>query len=185
MLGRRRDPTPIEPLFRAHFDAILRYAACRVGRDAALDVASETFVQALSSIDRLDPDRDPAPWLYGIATNVLRHYRRAEGRRTRAYATFALRSELADGASESNHLENDSAAQLVDGLGRLEPGAREALLLFAWADLTYDEIASALGIPVGTVRSRIHRAREALRDALRGAAPDDGRRMAIALKEEM
>lgn len=185
MLGRKRDPTLIEPLFRAHFDAIFRYATCRVGRDAALDVASETFLQALRSIDRLEPGRDPAPWLYGIATNVLRHYRRAEGRRTRAYATFALRNERADGASESNHLENDSAAQLVDGLERLESGARETLLLFAWAELTYDEIASALGIPVGTVRSRIHRAREALRDVVRDAAPDNDRRMTIALKEEI
>jgi RNA polymerase sigma-70 factor (ECF subfamily) len=163
---RRLDPAPIEPLYRAHFDAIYRYASCRVGRDAALDVAAETFAQALRSLGRLDPDRDARAWLFGIAANVLRHHRRSEARRLRAYKAIETKggadtSALSQGGGEAQQRE-----RLVDALSALEAGDREALLLLAWADLSYDEIAEALGVPVGTVRSRIHRARRLLRSAL-------------------
>jgi RNA polymerase sigma-70 factor (ECF subfamily) len=163
MIRRRTDPAPIEPLFRAHFDAIFRYASCRVGRDAALDVASETFAQALRSIGRLDPDREPRPWLFGIAANVLRHHSRAEARRLGAYA----RVERPTGPSSrgDEHMTDHSGA-IVEALSALTPEDRETILLFAWADLSYDEIADALGIPVGTVRSRINRARRLLRNSL-------------------
>lgn len=160
---RKRDPSAIEPLYRAHFDAIFRYTACRVGRDVAMDVTSETFAQALRSFDRLDTQRDARAWLFGVATNVLRHHRRAEVRRLRAYERAAqLRGETASGPDSVDPRQAD----LIAALGDLEPGDREALLLFAWADLSYDEIAEALAVPTGTVRSRIHRARRALRAAL-------------------
>src|SRR6476619_7141059 len=85
----RRTPSPraIEGLFLDHFGSIYRFAACRVGRDAAFDIAAETFAQALRSLDRLDAERDARAWLFGIATNVLGHHRRAEQRRFRAYMT--------------------------------------------------------------------------------------------------
>ena len=163
----RRTPSPdaIEGLFNAHFGSIYRFAACRVGRDAALDVAAETFAQALRNIDRFDPGRDGRPWLFGIATNVLRHYRRAEERRIRAYATVA---NLHGPSQADGHVEEaeNQRAPLVEALVTLEARDREALLLFAWAELSYDEIAAALGIPLGTVRSRIHRARRLLRESL-------------------
>ena len=158
---RRSDLSPIEPLFRAHFDAIYRYAACRVGRDTAVDVAAETFAQALRSVARFDPDRDPRAWLFGVASNVLRHHRRAERRRLRAYSRAAeIDTRVEDGDSVGD------GDRLIGGLARLEPRDRETILLFAWAELSYEEIAKALDIPVGTVRSRIHRARHALRLAL-------------------
>lgn len=160
---RRRDPSAIEPLYRAHFDAIFRYAACRVGRDVALDVTSETFAQALRSLDRLDMQRDARAWLFGVATNVLRHHRRAEGRRLRAYEQATQLREETGAATDQVDAQQ---VELVAALGDLEPVDREALLLFAWADLTYDQIAEALEVPVGTVRSRIFRARRALRSEL-------------------
>ena len=162
---RRNDPARIEPLYRAHFDAIFRFAACRVGRDAALDVAAETFAQALRRIDRLDPARDPRPWLFGVAVNVLRHHHRAERRRLAAYARAG-----ADGATTFGAVD-PTRTHVADALLRLDPRDRDALLLLAWADLSYEGIADALGVPVGTVRSRIHRARRLLRAALTEAAP--------------
>jgi RNA polymerase sigma factor (sigma-70 family) len=162
---RREDPRRIEPLYRAHFDAIFRFAACRVGRDAALDVAAETFAQALRRIDRLDPARDARPWLFGVAVNVLRHHHRTERRRLAAYARAQ--------ASELHHAHEVCGrdAGVADALLELQPGDRDALLLFAWADLSYEEIAAALDIPVGTVRSRINRARRLLRAALTTPEP--------------
>jgi RNA polymerase sigma-70 factor (ECF subfamily) len=161
----RRDPAPIEPLYRAHFDAIYRYASCRVGREAALDVAAETFTQALRSRGRLDPERDARAWLFGIAANVLRHHRRAEARRLIAYA----RAGVQEGArTRSGSYEDGSERRelLINALIALAPGDREAILLLAWADLSYDEIAAALRVPVGTVRSRINRARRLMQSAL-------------------
>jgi RNA polymerase sigma-70 factor (ECF subfamily) len=163
MIRRSADPSPIEPLFRAHFDAIHRFAACRVGPDAALDVAAETFAQALRSAARIDPERDARAWLFGVAANVLRHHRRAEMRRIRAYARAVDRGRLREGGDG-----DDGAARerLVEALEGLDARDRETLLLFAWADLSYEQIAIALGVPVGTVRSRIHRARRSLRAVL-------------------
>jgi RNA polymerase sigma factor (sigma-70 family) len=170
----RTDPSPIEPLYRAHFDAIFRYAACRVGRETALDVAAETFAQALRSLSRLDTQRDPRPWLFGIAANVLRHHRRAESRRLRAYERAG-----GDEATLAPDPAGPGRRPLVEALATLHPGDREALLLFAWADLSYDEVGAALQIPVGTVRSRINRARRILRAAL--ATDHDAAHPALSL----
>ena len=179
---RQRDAASIEPLYRAHFDAIYRFASCRVGRDVALDVAAETFHQALRSLDRLDPERDARAWLFGIATNVLRHHRRSEVRRLRAYErASALKTN--DATSPSHEGASESHTLLIGALSELEPRDRETLLLLVWADLSYDEIAGALDVPIGTVRSRINRARHRLRAAL--APVDDGRLdQAIAVGEE-
>jgi RNA polymerase sigma-70 factor (ECF subfamily) len=168
MVRGRRDPAPIEPLYRAHFDAIYRYASCRVGRDVALDVAAETFTQALRSLGRLDPGSDVRAWLFGIAANVLRHHRRTEARRLRAFVQAGSHED----ASAPSRPDEDCwelRELLIEGLGELKSRDREAILLLAWADLSYDEIAEALGVPVGTVRSRINRARRVMQAALNRA----------------
>ena len=166
MLRRTRSPEPIEGLFVAHFGSIYRFAACRVGRDAALDIAAETFAQALRSAERMDPERDARAWLFGIANNVIRHHRRAEERRIRAYAAVERQPGAQGRNGRPPESENVLRARLVEGLVRLDARDRETLLLFAWADLSYEEIAAALEIPLGTVRSRIHRARHILRESL-------------------
>ena len=183
MVRSGRDPAPIEPLFRAHFDAIFRYAAYRIGRDAALDVASETFAQALRSLGALDPERDARAWLFGIAGNLLRHHRRAELRRLRAYARAAAPKDAGSWFDETGtgKLTRDS---LVEALAGLDARDRDALLLFAWADLSYHEIADAMAIPVGTVRSRIHRARQAVRAAVGNAASSEHLAPTIAVPKE-
>jgi RNA polymerase sigma factor (sigma-70 family) len=161
----------MEALFADHFDLIYRFAARRVGRDAALDVAAETFAQAVCGADRLDPARDARAWLFGIASNVIRRHRRAEERRIRAYAAVEQQSDAQGLNGRPAQPESLLRARLVEGLMRLDAGDRDALLLFAWADLSYEEVAAALEIPLGTVRSRIHRARHALRESLGDGVP--------------
>ena len=183
MFRRVRTPHAIEALFADHFDAIYRFAVHRVGRDAAADVAAETFAQALRSADRMDPTRDGRAWLFGIASNVIRHHRRAEERRIRAYATVE-RHSVAAGTNGHPESEMLLRARLVDALVQLDARDREALLLFAWADLTYEEIATALKIPLGTVRSRIHRARRVLRGSAGDSSPLSSGELAVAGREE-
>jgi RNA polymerase sigma factor (sigma-70 family) len=163
---RRATPEPIEELFTAHFAAIYRFAAGRVGQDAAVDIAAETFAQALRSVNRLDPARDARAWLFGIANNVIRHHRRAEQRRMRAYAAAAGQPDRRPNANGNAADQSTQRARLVEALVGLDVGDRETLLLLAWADLSYDEIAIALNVPLGTVRSRIHRARRVIRESL-------------------
>ena len=183
MFRHTRRPDAIEALFADHFDPIYRFAVCRVGRDTAADIAAETFAQALRSADRLDPARDARPWLFGIATNVIRHHRRAEERRIRAYAAVERQSDV---ASRNGHPESEIVvrSRLVEALVHLEARDREALLLFAWADLSYEEIATALQIPVGTVRSTIHRARRVLRENLADGGESSSGGLPIAVGEE-
>jgi RNA polymerase sigma factor (sigma-70 family) len=183
MFRRVRTPHAIEALFADHFDAIYRFATCRVGLDAAADIAAETFAQALRSAERMDPARDARPWLFGIASNVIRHHRRAEQRRIRGYVAAEHQYDVVggNGRPESEILLR---THLVDALARLDARDRDALLLFAWADLTYDEIATALGIPIGTVRSRINRARRIVREGLGDSGVSNSGELVVAAREE-
>jgi RNA polymerase sigma-70 factor (ECF subfamily) len=107
------------------------------------------------------------PWLYGIAANLVRHRWRKERRMLRAYAHTGVDPVL-DG--EDTAIERVDAEvrkrDLADALAALRPDEREILLLHAWADLTDSEIAAALGLPVGTVKSRLSRTRDRLRNQL-------------------
>jgi RNA polymerase sigma-70 factor (ECF subfamily) len=165
----RVEPVEFAAIFDRHFDAIHRYLARRVGSVLADDLASETFTIAFDIRGRYDLSRpDARPWLFGIATNLVRHHRRGEVRRLNAYARLDRSSET--GADLDGIADRLDAARLgkdlADALSRIPARDRDALLLFAWADLRYEEIAVALGIPVGTVRSRLHRARQRLRELL-------------------
>ena len=81
------EPAVFAALFDRHYDSVHRYLARRVGPDIAAELASETFTTAFDVRRRYDPGRsDARPWLFGIATNLVRHHRRSEGRRLRAYA---------------------------------------------------------------------------------------------------
>jgi RNA polymerase sigma-70 factor (ECF subfamily) len=155
------DPDAFVTLFERHFDSIQGYLARRAGSDAGSELASEVFVTAFAIRSRYDLARsDARPWLYGIAANLLHRLRRSETRRLRAYARSGI-----DPAWVADSPERADPA-LAAALGALKPRDREPLLLFAWADLDYEQIAEALAIPLGTVRSRLNRARHQLRVAL-------------------
>jgi RNA polymerase sigma-70 factor (ECF subfamily) len=169
------DPERFAAVFGRHFDAVHGFVARRLGRAAADDLAGAVFVEAFAARERYDQARaDARPWLYGIATNLVRRHRRTEERRLRAYARAG-----ADGAAplDDPHDRLSAGAEaprLAAALAALRASDRDALLLFVWADLSYDEVAVALGVPPGTVRSRIHRARRVLREHL----AEDGRPLA-------
>ena len=146
--------------FAAEFAPLHRYLARRVGASAADDLAAETFVVAFRNWGKLDPERAVRPWLFGIAANVMRHHWRKERRMLRAYARTGVDPVFAEDEPAGDTRELGSA------LAELRPDEREILLLHAWADLTDTEIAAALGIPAGTVKSRLSRTREKLRNRL-------------------
>lgn len=152
-------------VFDAHFDAVHGYLRRRVG-DAAEDLAAETFTRAFAAYPAFDSARgDVRPWLLGIATNLVQGHRRAEARRLRAYAREAGTTPPPPSALDvSARLDAaGEARRAAEAIARLAPRDRDALLLVAWADLTYEEAATALGVPVGTVRSRLNRARTTVR----------------------
>jgi RNA polymerase sigma factor (sigma-70 family) len=154
-----------EELFEREFDSVYGYLARRVGPELGRDLAAETFTRAFAARKRYDPARGEArPWLYGIASNLLRRHYRDEERRLRALARLDVRRE--DTPPEE--------PRLAHALATLPPEERDVLLLFAWADLGYAEIATVLEVPVGTVRSRLHRARAHVRAALEREEALDG-----------
>lgn len=151
-------------VFERHYEAIARYLARRLPSDTAADLASEVFAQAFAARSRFDASKgDPLPFLYGIAANLIRRQRRNEERLLRAYARA-----VTDGHAAQP--ETDDAG-IATSLLELRLEEREVLLLYAWADLDYEQIAAALNIPVGTVRSRLSRGREHLRAQLAAAVP--------------
>ncbi len=163
------DPVEFAALFDRHFDVVHRYVARRLGADLAEDLAAQAFEEALKSRARFDLSHSSArPWLLGIATNLIRHHHRAEARRLAAYGRIDGDGTAADHAA-AVELRVDAqrlAAVLTSALAELPGGDRDALLLLAWGDLSYGEIALALHIPIGTVRSRLNRARGRLRERL-------------------
>ncbi|MFF7649902.1 RNA polymerase sigma factor [Streptomyces sp. NPDC007983] len=166
-------PETFATLYDRYAPDIHRYVARRLGDGAADDVTAETFLIAFRGRARYDQRRGTArPWLYGIAANLIGKHRRAEVRALRALARTGI-----DPVAESWVERADSrvAAEatrrpLAAALAGLSARDRHVLLLIAWADLSYQEVAEALSIPVGTVRSRLNRARRTVRSAL-GADP--------------
>ncbi len=160
------EPELFTIIFDRHYRSVYGYLSRRVGRAMADDLAAETFIRAFERRSSYDPTAERAlPWLLGIAINLLAHHHRSEGRQLRALAAVSGR-EAASGGDASSRLDTASSEQLVAALEQLDDFDREALLLYAWGELKYTEIASVLGIPVGTVRSRLNRARRKLRQAL-------------------
>jgi RNA polymerase sigma factor (sigma-70 family) len=171
------DPDRFSAIFERYFGQIHQYLARRVGDRAADDLAAEVFVAAFAHRQRYDLARDCArPWLYGIATNLIGTHRRQEQRLYHALARSSARD--ASPSEEDRVTDRVSAAAagpaLAAALAALDAGDRDVLLLIALAGLDYQEVAEALGIPYGTVCSRLNRARRRVRLALGGINPAAG-----------
>lgn len=164
------DPTVFAVLFDRHFVTIHRYLARRIGNDCADDLAGEVFRIAFERRGRFDTSRDNAlPWLYGIATNVLRTRRRNEQRWLRALDRLTVTAQVMDTDDPFDRMDDRIDAQtqvhqIATALRLLTDGDRDSLILYAVEGLSYSEVAVALDIPIGTVRSRINRARRQLRE---------------------
>ena len=173
------EPRAFETVFERHFAAVHRYLARRVGEELAQELAAETFTIAFARRATFEP-RTPscAAWLYGIAVRLASMHRRREVRRLRAYARSAEHG-VDDPDDALGRLDAQTEApRLAAALADLPARQRDALLLYALSELSYEEIAVALEISTGTVRSRIHRARASLSRALQrpiAVDPLDGR----------
>lgn len=165
----RASPAVFGELYDRHASIIYRYAARRAGDFVADDVTSETFLVAWEQLETYDLDREDArPWLFGIATNLLRQHHRAEAKMLKAAARSASREAMGDDSDRIAAQVDPTAAtgRIARTLKAMATIDRETLLLYAWADLTYEGIALAMDVPVGTVRSRLNRARRTLRTQL-------------------
>ena len=165
----REQPAEFAAVYDRYAPMLYRYAVRRLGGVLAEDAVSETFLTAYTSWASYDPGRgEIRPWLFGILTRKIAHQYRAETGRYRMLASLSPAEPVDDPADRvAETVAADSARPaLAAALAALDSRDRDVLLLIAWADLSYPEVADALGIPVGTVRSRLNRARRLLRDRL-------------------
>jgi RNA polymerase sigma-70 factor (ECF subfamily) len=154
-------------VFAAEYRPLHGYIARRLGVSAADDLTAETFAIAYRRWRDLDPARPVKPWLYGIASNLIQHHWRKERRMLRAHARTGADPVLAEAGGSLARLNAQAQrAALAAALARLRREEREVLLLHAWAELSDAEIAESLSLPLGTVKSRLSRAREHLRNRL-------------------
>ncbi len=160
--------------FDRHMDAIHGYVCRRAGEQIARDVTAETFRVALEDFDRFDRARgDERAWLYGIASNLLRRHWRTECRLRRTQRR-SIRGEsgpsdpyvVVDARLDAGH----DVERVLEAVEQLEAQDRDLLFLVVWERLSSAEVAVALGIPAGTVRSRLKRIRARLRDQTRTSA---------------
>lgn len=174
--GSNPDRAAVGLLFERHGDRLRRYLAGRVGPTHADDLLSEVFLAACRRWPTFDADRgSEIAWLFGIATTAVRSHARDEARHLRrVLAHNADPSHPALAAESDERIDAERRIRrLVPDLKLLDPVDRDILLLVAWAGLTPTEVAASLDLPPGTVRSRLHRARQRLRrvDATRDLEP--------------
>jgi RNA polymerase sigma-70 factor, ECF subfamily len=171
--GSVAEPERFAVIFERHAPHIQRYLARRLDRTNVDDLVAETFLAAFGRRHRYDPARaDARPWLYGIATRVLAQHRREEERGYRLRQAAVASADAGDGGHDERVTTGVAAAalrgRLAAALAELPARDRDVLLLVAWEDLSYDEVAAALSIPPGTVASRLNRARRRLKERLTG-----------------
>jgi RNA polymerase sigma-70 factor (ECF subfamily) len=177
MRGRRRAAgeeriagrADFEAAFRQHFPPVYWFIARRVGPAIAEDLAAETFATAYRRRASYEPGRGSLrSWLYGIAANLVRSHWRAEQHLLELDARLVPEIGLPDELDAADQRVTAAllAPRLAAALGQLPGEQREVLLLYAWAELSHEEIAAALQIAPGTARSRLSRARALLREQL-------------------
>jgi RNA polymerase sigma-70 factor (ECF subfamily) len=178
----RQDPEAFADLFDRHASDVAAFLLRRLPREDAEDLLSEVFRVAFHKRETFDNEQSSArPWLYGIASNLLQTHRRSEARRIRATArATALRPVGVPTEEDLAHaIDADRLWPLVaNAIAQLPHDERDVLLLVVWEAFSYADAAAALAIPVGTVRSRLNRARRRLRELVpaSGEQPVEGSR---------
>jgi len=159
------DTSAFAALVRRHQAAVIRRAWQIVGEaEEAEDVAQETFVKAYRALDRFDPQRPFAPWLYRITTNTALNWLK----RRRPEAELDEETLAADTTPgpEAQAISAETAAQLRAAIAGLPPNYHAAIELRHFQGLSYQEIGEALGAPLSDVKSWLFRARRRLRAVL-------------------
>lgn len=161
------EPHRFEEIFDRHYETVRRYAQRAVGPDAGEEVAAQAFLEAFAHRERFDAAYSSArPWLLGIATNLIRHHARSERVHWTALRRMTVERDEEDLATEDGLDAARAAPAILAALATLAESDRDAFLMYALGELTYPEVAEAMGIPVGTVRSKIFRVRRLLRERL-------------------
>jgi RNA polymerase sigma-70 factor (ECF subfamily) len=166
---RAGDQDAFRALFEQNARAVYNHAFRLTGNwSTAEDVVSLTFLEAWRLRGTIHPEGDSLlPWLFGIAVNVARNASRATRRHQAAMNRLPAAPEVPDFADElASRLDDTARLEVVRAaMGKLRRGERDVIALVVWAGLSYAEAAEALGVPVGTVRSRLSRARRRLQEA--------------------
>jgi RNA polymerase sigma factor (sigma-70 family) len=169
------EPSAFAAVFERHFSLVHRFLCARAGVEPAADLASETFAIAFRRRADYDLERpDARPWLIGIAVNLVRQARRSERRLNRALARLSGERAFHQQSPEAGLEPHGNIATLHEALAELGPDDRDLLLLFACLEFSYEQIAETMSLPIGTVRSRVHRLRNKLRGRLTEAAKGVG-----------
>lgn len=175
---RDGDPDAFRVLFDDHAGAVYNLAFRLTGSwHEAEEILSLTFLEAWRLRSRLEPDGESLrPWLLGIAVNTVRNLSRSARRHKAAIARLPPQAAVPDFADELAERIDDTArlAAVRESLDRLRPGERDVVVLCVWSGLDYAAAAEALGIAVGTVRSRLSRARRKLRALAKEPDPSSG-----------
>ena len=162
------EPAKFAMLYDRHAPSVFRYAAQRLGDHAADDVMSETFLVAFERRSAYDVTVvDARPWSLGIATRLMRKHVRLEATAWKGMSAD-LAGQIVPDLIDLTGARIDAqrlTRRLARALRRLSEVDRDTLLLYAWGNLDYASIATAMEVPVGTVRSRLNRARRQLRRA--------------------
>lgn len=157
----RGDREAMAAIVAENYPAVYRFCARRLGPDLGQDAAQESFLIAQKQVRRFERQSKLSTWLFGIAHNVCRNL--ARKRRIEMSYEQAWTKEPGGGASESSLVDREA---LRGALRKLSPEHREAVVLHELEELTYEEIASVIGVPVGTVKSRLFHAFSNLRRLL-------------------
>lgn len=160
------NPDEFGRLYDAHAAGLLAFLEYRTGNlELARDVHADTFERVLRTRWRFDPRKaSQKTWLYSIALNVLRDQGRRRGAEARAMESVAAGSGPHDWHDEAERV--DARDAVVRGMATLSDDEREAVALYYGADLSLEEIARVTGTKVTTIKGRLHRARERLRELL-------------------
>jgi RNA polymerase sigma-70 factor, ECF subfamily len=170
-LARQGNQTAWEALMRAHQEPVFRLAYLLLGDpDEAEDITQETFVRAYRALKGFDPQRPLRPWLLRIASNLAHNRHRSIGRYLATLTRFA-RQNPEEIKATTFKPDNDSQA-LWQAVQELAKPFQEVVYLRYFLDMSENEMAEALEVPAGTVKSRLHRALSKLRGIVERNYPE-------------
>lgn len=167
--GAESDAARFGRLFEQHAQAVFAYCARRTADLAAAeDLTSITFLEAWRHRGRVPSDGDARPWLLGVANNVVRNAGRARRRYDAALGRMPRppAAPTAEDEAVARQTTETGLRAALDAIAALSRGEQEVVMVVLWSGLSYEDAATALQIPVGTVRSRLSRARSKLRSTL-------------------
>ena len=174
--ARKGDEVAWTALVRWHEEPVYRLAYLTLGpglrtTELAEDVAQETFVRAFLKLDEFEDGRPLRPWLLTIAANLARNQRRSAGRYWDALRRWWQERQPEKRLETAPAARRDDAQLLWQAIERLSPAHQQALYLRYFLERDEAEMAQALDVAPGTVKSRLYRARRALADVLKEAYP--------------